>query len=44
MKVVEAEFAFKLLNDLNPKHSKYTEEEVLKNDFLNYHANYLLQL
>ena len=31
MKVVEAEFAFKLLNDLNPKHSKYTEEEVLKN-------------
>ena len=31
MKVVEAEFAFKLLNDLNPKHSKYTEEEVLEN-------------
>ena len=31
MKVVEAEFAFKLLNDLNPKYSKYTAEEVLEN-------------
>ena len=31
MKVVEAEFAFKVLSDFAPRSKKYSDEEVLEN-------------